>query len=163
MTWIEFVPFREATGRLRGLYDKYKRPNDTIANIVSAHSIRPHMLEGHMAFYRAVIGHSANKLPLWFLEAVGVYVSALNSCDYCVDHHSHFGGLAFDGKADEWASITEAMVDDRPGEVFDGKVLALLGYAKQVTMHPGIADRPVRPGAAERRCRRRRDPRGQSS
>ena len=58
MTWIKFVPFEEASGRLRAIYDKYKRANYTFANIISAHSLRPHMLEGHMALYRSVIGHS---------------------------------------------------------------------------------------------------------
>jgi len=138
MTWIKYVPFEQATGQLKVLYGKYMRLNETVANIVSAQSLRPHLLEGHMAFYRAVLGHSANQLPLWYLEAVGVYVSALNGCSYCIDHHSHFGGLACDGNKEAWTSITNAMVADRPGDVFEGKMLALLGYAKQVTLTPKL-------------------------
>ena len=141
MTWISFVPFGEASGRLEGLYEKYQRPNGTLPNIISAHSLRPHILEGHMVLYRAVLGHSGNTLPLWYLEAIGLYVSALNECTYCIDHHSHYGGVAFKGAASEWDDIdwddiAAALLGDRPDEVFDGKWLACLVYARQVTVEP---------------------------
>jgi alkylhydroperoxidase family enzyme len=67
-------------------------------NIYSAHSLRPHTLEGHWALYRAVLGHTDNVLALWYLEAVDLYVSVLNQCTYCVDHHIHAGGLAYPGQ-----------------------------------------------------------------
>lgn len=141
MTWINFVPFREASGRLKELYERYKRPNDTLPNIISAHSLRPHILEGHMVLYRAVIGHSANELPLWYLEAIGLYVSALNNCTYCINHHSHYGGVAFDGAANqlddrEWDEIAAALLSDHVDEVFDGKWLAMLDYARLLTLDP---------------------------
>ena len=136
MTWIDFVPFEDADGRLKTLYDRYKRPNDTVSNIITAQSLRPHLLEGHMALYRAVLGHTANALPLWFLEAVGVYVSALNGCAYCIGHHGHYGGLAFKGEAGEWRAIVDALLEDRVADAFDGKHLALLRYAAAVTRDP---------------------------
>ncbi len=145
MTWIEFVPFEDASGRLKTLYDRYKRPNDTVSNIITAHSLRPHLLEGNMALYRAVLGHTANELPLWFLEAVGVHVSGINDCAYCVDHHDHYGGLAFKGEAAEWCAIVEALHDDRPEDKFDGKHLALLRYAATVTREPtSITEQTIR-------------------
>ena len=55
------------------------------------HSLRPHTLEGHMAIYKYVLHHSSNTLPKWFLETLGVWVSTINKCDYCVGHH--FAGL----------------------------------------------------------------------
>ena len=41
-----------------------------------------------MALYKAVLHHPRNKLPEWFLEAVGVLVSRLNGCGYCDRHHT---------------------------------------------------------------------------
>jgi len=35
--------------------------------------------------YRRIAG---NTLPGWLLEPIGVYVSLLNNCAYCVDHHA---------------------------------------------------------------------------
>ena len=55
------------------------------------HSLRPHLMEGHMAIYTYVLHHRDNTIDKWFLETLGVWVSALNDCDYCVEHH--FAGL----------------------------------------------------------------------
>ena len=68
MTWIETVPYEAATGRLKTLYDRVKGPDDNVDNIMLAHSLRPHSMEGHMALYKSVLHHSANKVPKWFLE-----------------------------------------------------------------------------------------------
>ena len=136
MTWIESVSRRNAAGHLRALYKKYQRPNGTIANIFSAHSLRPHTLEGHAALYRAVLGHNGNVLALWYLEAVGLYVSVLNQCTYCIDHHTHAGGLAYPGKPEAWSAIADALVGGVLEAGFDGKELALLGYVGTLTVDP---------------------------
>ena len=67
MTWIETVPYGAAAGRLKMLYDRIKGPDDNVDNIMLAHSLRPHSLEGHMALYKNVLHHSGNKVPKWFL------------------------------------------------------------------------------------------------
>lgn len=91
MTWIKTVSYDESSGRLRALYDRLKAPNDPVDQILQSHSLRPHTLEGHMALYKNVLHHSGNRLPKWILETIGVYVSFLNGCSYCVEHH--FVGL----------------------------------------------------------------------
>ncbi len=40
-----------------------------------------------MALYKYVLHHSGNTLATSFLETVGVWVSLLNRCAYCVEHH----------------------------------------------------------------------------
>ena len=91
MTWIKTIPYEETSGRLRKLYDRVKGPDNNVDNIMMSHSLRPHTMEGHMAIYKYVLHHSGNSIPKWFLEVLGVWVSKLNCCDYCVDHH--FAGL----------------------------------------------------------------------
>ena len=44
-----------------------------------------------MAIYKYVLHHSGNTIPKWFLEVLGVWVSSLNECGYCVEHH--FAGM----------------------------------------------------------------------
>ncbi|NNF77994.1 MAG: alkylhydroperoxidase, partial [Rhizobiales bacterium] len=78
MSWIKTVPYAEATGRLKTLYDRVKGPGDNVDNIMMAHSLRPHSMEGHMAIYKNVLHHASNKVPKWFLETLGVWVSMLN-------------------------------------------------------------------------------------
>lgn len=82
-----------ATGKLKTLYDRIKGPGNNVDNIMIAHSLRPHTLDGHMALYKNVLHHSANKLPLWFMECLGMYVSKLNSCEYCFAPHIVFSAV----------------------------------------------------------------------
>lgn len=138
MTWIDTVPYEASTGRLRVLYDRVKGPADAVDNILRAHSLRPHTLEGHMALYKSVLHHSGNRLPKWLLETLGVYVSLLNGCAYCVEHH--FVGLAR-LLADEARAraIRDALERDAPEEAFSGRELAALHYARLLTRTPAEA------------------------
>jgi hypothetical protein len=49
MIWIATIPYDQAEGRLRELYDRVKGAGDNVDNIMLAHSLRPHSMEGHMA------------------------------------------------------------------------------------------------------------------
>ena len=135
MTWITTVAYEESTGRVRELYDRIKGPGNNVDNIMMAHSLRPHTMEGHMAIYKNVIHHPRNTLPKWLLEAVGVYVSLINKCDYCVEHH--YAGmrrlLDDDAQSDK---IRAALQADDPGQAFDGRELAALEYAAALTRTP---------------------------
>jgi uncharacterized peroxidase-related enzyme len=135
MTWIRTLDYAQSEGKLRQIYDRVKGPGDNIDNILKAHSLRPHTLEAHMAVYKYVLHHHANRLPKWFLETVGVYVSLLNGCGYCVDHHS--AGLArlLEDRARATA-IGAALRADRPEEAFSGRELAALRYARKLTRAP---------------------------
>jgi len=140
MSWIRIVPYEAAEGRLRKLYDRIRGPDTRIDNIMLVHGLRPHSLEGHMTLYKHVLHHSANRVPRWLLETIGVYVSSLNRCDYCVAHHA--AGLArlLDdvGRA---VKIRRALEADAPETVFSGRDLAALGYARALTLAPAeIAD-----------------------
>ena len=68
MTWIKTIPFDEATGRLRKLYQKVTGPDNNVDNIMLAHSLRPHSMVGHMALYKNVLHNSNNTLPKWYLN-----------------------------------------------------------------------------------------------
>ena len=91
MSWMKTISYKQSVGRLRILYDRIKGLGDNVDNIMILHSPRPHSLEGHMSIYKNVRHHSSNNLAKWFLETLGVWVSHLNDCNYCVEHH--FSGL----------------------------------------------------------------------
>lgn len=134
-SWIDRIPYDDATGRLRTLYDRIRGPDGSIDNIVRVHSLRPHTMEGHLALYKSVLHHARNTLPSWLLETTGVYVSLLNGCDYCVDHHD--AGLRRllndDARAE---AIRAALRRGRPEEAFHGRELAVLRYAEALTVAP---------------------------
>lgn len=137
MSWIATVPYDEADSRLKKLYDRVKGPDNNVDNIMMMHSLRPHSMEGHMAIYKYVLHHSGNTIPKWFLETLGVWVSSLNECTYCVEHH--FSGLKRllknDVMADEIrVAIVARAIDQAPLD--DAQKLAM-EYARQLTRDPG--------------------------
>ena len=141
MSWIETIPYDDAQGRLRKLYDRVKGPDDNVDNIMLIHSLRPHTMEGHMAIYKHVLHHAANTLPKWFLETVGVWVSSLNDCAYCVEHH--FAGLRRLLNDDERAAAIRDAIEKRDIELApldDGYKQALV-YAEMLTRSPASVSR----------------------
>jgi uncharacterized peroxidase-related enzyme len=133
MTWIKIVSFEEARGRLRQLYERIAHASGNVDNIMLAHSLRPHSMEGHMQLYKNVLHHTGNSIDKWFLEALGVYVSLLNRCDYCVEHH--FQGMRRliddDGKA---TAIRAGLQADQPAAAFDAAQTAAMAYARKLTL-----------------------------
>ena len=134
MTWINTISYEDSEGELRKLYDRVKGPDDNVDNIMMAHSLRPHSMQAHMTLYKYVLHHPRNTLPKVYLEAIGVYVSSLNDCDYCVDHH--YAGMARllndDARA---AAIRDALLQRSPQDAFEGGELAGLNYASKLTLN----------------------------
>lgn len=132
MTWIATISYAKANDALKKLYERIKGPDDNVDNIMLAHSLRPHTLTGHMSLYKSVLHHPRNALPKAYLETIGVYVSLLNDCRYCVDHH--FAGLsrllADEKRARE---ILAALTADDPAGAFSGRELAGLRYVAKLT------------------------------
>jgi uncharacterized peroxidase-related enzyme len=133
MTWIDTISYDNSEGQLRELYDRIKGPNDNVDNIMLAHSLRPHSMQGHMTLYKYVLHHPRNTLAKAYLEAIGAYVSSLNNCDYCFEHH--FAGMArLLGDAARSASIRRALEGGRPEDAFENSELAGLQYASKLTL-----------------------------
>jgi uncharacterized peroxidase-related enzyme len=135
MTWIKFIPYHQATSRLKTIYNRVKGRDGQIDNILSAHSLRPHTLEGHMSLYKNVLHHSGNTLPKWLLEVLGVYVSALNNCDYCVHHHL-VGMRTAVGDPARADAMEAALKSGNFDGAFDARAAALLHYVEQLTRAP---------------------------
>jgi uncharacterized peroxidase-related enzyme len=134
--WIHMVPVAEASGVLEEMYEKVKTPHGTVDNVMRAHSLRPHTMEGHLVLYRSVLHHPGNTLPLWILECIAVATSLVNRCDYSFTHHWTNARrlLQDEARAD---IILRALRDERPELAFAGKELALMQYACKLTRSPG--------------------------
>ena len=135
-SWIEMLPVENATGSLKEAYELAKTPAGTVDNVMRVHSQRPHTMVGHLTLYRSVLHHPDNTLPLWFLEAVGVYTSLLNECEYSFTHHcANMRRLLKDDE--RAATIETALRGQAPETAFSGKELALLRYTGKLTSTPG--------------------------
>ena len=133
MSWIKEISYEEASGQLKKLYNRVKGPNNNIDNVLSVHSLRPHSLLGHMALYKNVLHNTSNTLPKWYLETIGVYVSHLNKCAYCVDHH--FEGLKRLLNDDQKAiKFKENLIQDLKNISLEEGQIEGLKYAKKLTL-----------------------------
>jgi uncharacterized peroxidase-related enzyme len=75
-------------------------------------------------------------VPKWFLETIGVWVSALNKCGYCVEHH--YQGLRRQLKDDVKAAAIRAAIDAANPDAapLADKEIAALEYARALTLEP---------------------------
>ncbi|MDQ3115249.1 MAG: peroxidase-related enzyme [Verrucomicrobiota bacterium] len=143
MSWIATIEPGEAEGALGNIYQRIAGPGGAVDNVLKIHSLRPHTLEAHMALYKNVLHHRGNSLPKWLLETIGIFVSLLNGCSYCVEHH--FAGLRRllrdDARA---AAIRSALETQTVAGVFDRRERAILNYAQRLTRAPAeMTDREI--------------------
>ena len=88
-----------------------------------------------MALYKSVLHHYGNTLDKSFLETLGVWVSRLNGCDYCVEHH--FAGLKRLLKDEaRSAEIRTAIDTDTIDEAFTGRERQAMSYARKLACDP---------------------------
>lgn len=143
MSWIKTISYEDADPTLRKIYNRVKGPDNNVDNVLLIHSLRPHTLVGHMTLYKNVLHNSNNTLPKWYLEALGVYVSFLNQCEYCFEHH--FAGFKRlyeeDDKADQFKQAVQA---DQLDSFFQDRYLSGCQYAKKLTMaHTSIKETDI--------------------
>ena len=143
MPHISTIRYEQSTGRLRRLYDRVKGPDNNVDNIMMVHSLRPHSMEGHMAMYKNVLHHTGNTVPKWFLETLGVWVSSLNNCAYCVDHH--FAGLQRLLDDSDKSQGIRAAIDTRdiPAAPLEPRQKMAMFYAQMLTQNPADIDEPM--------------------
>jgi len=135
MSWIKLISYKESQGKLRRLYDKVTGPNHNVDNIMMVHGLRPHTMTGHMSLYKNVLHNSNNTFPKWYLEVLGVYVSMLNECEYCVEHH--YSGLTRLLEDDERAGqIRRALHERKFQNIFTDQYVKGLEYAEKLTLEP---------------------------
>ena len=134
--WISMISDAEADADLLDALELARTPHGTVDNVMRVHSHRPNTMRGHVALYRAALHDDTNTIPEWFQETISSYVSILNNCPYSLANHwanaRHL--IADDTKAD---AIEQALQAETPDTVFGGSELALLNYARKLTLHPG--------------------------
>ena len=137
MSWIDTISYEKADAKLKALFDRVKGPNNNVDNIMMMHSLRPHTMEGHMAIYKYVLHHRDNTIDKWFLETLGVWVSTLNKCEYCIEHH--FAGLKRLLNDDKKATQIRSAIDTNKIEEapLENCQKTAMEYARKLTHNPG--------------------------
>ena len=124
MTWIRTVPYEMADRRLKKIYKPF-RVYGRIDNILLAHGLRPHTLQGHMALYGSVLYHSANTVPRWLLEAIAAYAGDVGELSRTLKKDFTFGNNACHAITPQWVTrryIARFLEDRAP--LFEGHARA---------------------------------------
>lgn len=122
---------RTATGATRDAFDEATRQFGGVINLFRVAGNAPNVLKGFLALNAAI--NDGIELTGKQVEQVAMLVSALNSCDYCVNVHMKVGTMQ---------GATEAeMLDAMEGRATDAATQALLDYTSEVVRHRG----PVNP------------------
>lgn len=137
MAFINVIPPEQAQGPLEKIYRRIQAPDGQVDNVLQVHSLRPHTLSGHMAIYKAVLHHTGNALPEWYLEAVGVLVSQLNRCDYCANHHTAGLKRLLENESLGFEAYFAALQLESPGDPFTPPQQLGLAYTRKLTQTPG--------------------------
>ena len=131
--WIRMIPLEEATGKLKEMYQRVTTPHGTVDNVMKAHSLRPHTMEGHLVLYKNVLHNPENTLPFWFLEAIASCVSMANQCDYSLTHHFANAKRLINNEVKAEA-IWKSISTQNWSLAFTAKEAALLAYAHKLTV-----------------------------
>ena len=134
--WIKMIGDEQASPDLLDALGEARTPAGTVDNVMRVHSLRPNTMRGHLRLYRSVLHDDGNTVPMWLQEIVGSYVSFLNDCPYSFANH-FANATHLIGDEDRAKRIHQAMKDDTLEQVFTGSELAMLQYARKLTLTPG--------------------------
>jgi len=134
-SWIKMINDTDADEELSSALSQAKTPHGTVDNVLRVHSLRPSTMIGHMTLYKSVLHDNKNTIPKWFQETISSYVSIINKCVYSFENHWKNAVFLINdtNKSDQIKFVLE---NNKPEDYFKGKELALLIYARKLTLDP---------------------------
>ena len=134
-SWIKIINDTDADEELSSALSQAKTPHGTVDNVLRVHSLRPSTMIGHMTLYKSVLHDNKNTIPKWFQETISSYVSIINKCAYSYENHWKNAVFLINdtSKSDQIKFVLE---NNKPEDYFKGKELALLIYARKLTLDP---------------------------
>jgi uncharacterized peroxidase-related enzyme len=144
MPWIRVIPPAEAEGRLKELYARVASKDGQVDNVLQIHSLRPRTLDAHLSLYKAAMHSFPCDLSLRERELVGTFVSWLNGCDYCVQHH--LAGLSRIVGSDEAGRRLFAEARGEKGTALTARERVMLDHAHKLALRPAeMAESDIAP------------------
>ncbi len=81
MTYVRTIPYDEAQGELKGIYDHISHSRGFISNVMAVNGIRPHLIKTLSAHVASVLGTDSGLTPAE-RQMVATVVSSVNKCQY---------------------------------------------------------------------------------
>jgi uncharacterized peroxidase-related enzyme len=130
MAWIKFIDEAGAKGDLKKLYEELSEKRGKVANIMRIQSLNPEAMKAHIDLYLSLM-FTESGLTREQRELIGTVVSAVNNCQYCVQHHA----LALNHYWQDEERLKRFFRDYKSFELPD-KERKMLDYAIKLTTDP---------------------------
>jgi uncharacterized peroxidase-related enzyme len=131
MPHIKTVELNEASGELRDIYSKVVGERGKLSNILKIHSLLPNTMITHLDFYMSIMFDKAG-IKRADAELIATVVSAVNKCEYCVNHHAE----ALKSYWKDEDKVKQVAEDFRKVDLTE-KQNAMLEFAEKLTLYPG--------------------------
>ena len=82
MPYVRTVPYHEAVGVLKEVYDEMLAERGRISNVMSVSSLRPEIIKTLQGHHKPVMRDPSSGLTEAEKQMVATLVSALNKCQY---------------------------------------------------------------------------------
>ena len=135
---IKVIPYEEATGKLKDVYDGLIEKRGKLAAVHTIQSLNPDSIIAHMELYMTIM-FSQSPLSRAQREMIAVVVSTANSCEYCQQHH----GAALNNYWKDEMRVQSLRKNYETAGLNVNDTL-LCRYAIELTLHPddfGIANK----------------------
>ena len=129
MPWIKVISYEEAEGKLKEVYNRVVDSRGKVSNIMSIHSLFPESMEKHLELYITLM-FRGRFLKRDEAEMLGVYVSIINKCEYCIRHHSEALKRYWDSE------LVDKFVENPDSVELPDRKRLLLKYAEKLTRKP---------------------------
>jgi len=134
MAYIDIIPYEEAEGQLKDIYDDIVKKRGNLAEVHKAQSLNPPTIVAHMDLYISIM-FGDSPLKRYQREMLGVITSVANDCEYCQSHHS----MALNHFWKDEEKVKQLLVDYKKVELNETDRLLCL-YAWKLTKDPGGID-----------------------
>lgn len=135
MANIKVVPFEEAEGRLREIYELLIEKRGKLADIHIVQSLHPESIMVHMDLYMTIM-FGSSPLSREQRELMAVVVSVANKCVYCQKHHSTALNLYWKNN-DRISKLLQHYEQAK----LSSKDTRLCAFAWEITLDPGKTGR----------------------
>ena len=132
MPWIKQVDAEAAAGELKDVYDQIITTRGKLSNIMKIQSMNPEALKSHLDLYLSIMFKNSG-LKREEKELIAVVVSALNKCEYCINHHAEALNQYWRDKIKLQNVINDFKSVELPVSTF-----AVLSYAEKLTLSPEL-------------------------
>lgn len=130
MANIKVIPYEEATGKLKDIYEDLVEKRGNLAAVHTIQSLNPDSIIAHMELYMTIM-FSQSPLTRAQREMIAVVVSSANGCDYCKQHH----GAALNNYWKDGDRVERLKKNFKNAELNMADAF-LCQYAIELTIHP---------------------------